>query len=339
MSGKIFFHQLHKHARILERHVRLCNLLEATMQVLCAERGLTLPLLQREFLMVEIGVAYSHYGVSLFSQEGLKLVHTGILALTGVESSFLAGYLSSLKEFILLSDEPAEKAREWLDDEALSRSFLHEFLKRIFCSRAQDDFDMCLNIFDADMVGELRLLANQRSLQNTDFACLKLFLEKMSSFFPNSEKFETFFLYHLACVQKDPLVCLRWRLESFISLAASSETPLLIYRDPLATEDLRAQKLSAIMMLLLPQEAENKLIPPLSTAQLAKLLPHSGGETKAALAQTLDDGVALDVLFKIPHGAKGNAYGLTERGLKVVGPLHAVMFFSPACKSLAPQTE
>lgn len=332
MSGKIFFHQLHRHARALERHSRLSDLLEATMQVASGQAGGPLPSLQREFLLVEIGFAYCHFGVSLFSREGVTLLKKGVLASTGIDPGFLERYLHFLKEFLLQQDSPLGGAEEWLDEDCLSQSFLYEFLKRIFCSTAQDDFDVCLNLFEAEMVSELRLLAGAQSLQGGDLNAL---LERAADSLPNFEKFQAFFFYHLARVQEDPLIRVRWRLESFISFAADPEAPLLIYRDPLAAQDARAQKLSAIMMLLFPQESEKSLVPPLSVTQMTRLLPHSGGGAKAALAQTLEDGVALNVLFRVPQGA-GNAYGLTERGLKVVGPLYASMF-SHECRSSAPQ--
>jgi hypothetical protein len=348
MSTKKIFKETYRHLKIIEKNLKILDLLRASIDLTSQDENIS-PL-QKDFLIIEITYSYQHFGFSIFSKTSLELITKELSRLSGTNQTFIRNWLAITSDLIL-QDLTLEKKESLLEGNVLEEIFSHEFVKRIFCSEQEEDYLTGMSVYPAELIENIRIISRNKiskltSKQNPIFD--DTILDYKEFFLDDLPDIKNSIFDFLNQLHSDPLSLLSWRLESFISFIEKEEGFVFILRESKHDKKIDSKKIMAVVSLLVPHSdgSGSLLLPhsPITVSQISRLFspefksekfqidilknwinPPPGDSLKKDIEFLLETGVEYGLFFKVPNGTKGFSYGLSDNGLKIIRPFHSVL--------------
>ncbi len=348
-----FFRELSHHRKLLVKESSLFELLSATLDV--SLHGRQCFFLQKEFLITEVGMSYLHFGISFFSRLSMILASKGLYKLTGLDPNFVFTYLDNLKKF-LLEENNLLSPEDKIESSNLESVFAKEFVKRIYTTDSSESIYSGMLIFCEEVVGFIKELSKTFILQNNSGMNpgeLNQFITSQLGE-PSPELVEEFFSF-ADRARQDFFVLLMARLESFLCFYPKKNNHFFVSKLAALNLSETSKSLSAILSALLPHKnlqgkylIEDGLV---SLNQLTQLFNMSKGtkegfdlslfkswlgllegeDLKFKLEQLLTLAVEAQVVFRVPKSKGTYAYGISEKGSKILRPYQSVLTESILC--------
>jgi hypothetical protein len=339
-SPGTFFKSLSVRERALSMNHALGQLLGASL------RDVSFPLtpLQTHYLQTEVGYVYQHFGFSVFGPQAIRFLATQLSLCSGVAENALRTWLESvgytlLEDFNILKIVTGEP--DW---DAVDRAFFRDFSKRILCAEMGESADLGLDSWNGPLVRELCMRASRwvARAQGESLDTILPDVVELLQDVPCGIVLATAIGESLEEVSDNFLQLLVWRVQFLTSFSDVRQEAKFIVRAEGEEPEQLAARFAALLALFVPQEAVDgtMLLPtsPVSVSALAAILrsdftsPYfdcdlfrnwldlSDATLRSDLERMMQQGKEAGLLFEVPKGRNGRAYGLTLAALRIVSP-------------------
>jgi hypothetical protein len=337
---RTFFKSLSLRERALSMNHALAQLLVDSLR----ESSLSLTPLQSNYLLTEVGYVYQHFGFSIFGPQAIRFFATQLSPCSGVAEVPLRQWLESvgyalLEDFNILKIVIGEP--DW---ETVDRTFFRDFSRRLLCAEHGESADLGLDSWNGTLVGDLCAQASRwvERAQNESVDTIIADVVEVLRDMPCGLALAMAIGENLESVSDNFLQLLVWRVQFLTSFSDVRQEAKFIVRAEGDEPEQLAARFAALLALFVPQEASDgtTLLPesPVSVSALAAVLrsefhsPHfdcdlfrnwldlSDGSLRSDLERMMLQGKEAGLLFEVPKGRNGRAYGLTIAALRIVSP-------------------
>ena len=276
-------------------------------------KGLSLSLLEQEYLICFMTSIYNQFGIGCLSEECLNLLKPIFSSETKIEECTLRSWFFTVRQEAGISQYDHLLN---LDD-----YFLKRLCQKILVVEPERQEEQGLSFIKSDLISlsQKLLLSDHRD----DFTAIKENL---------SPKFLKHFYKELFSAKENPILILLWRVEQFLlkqSLEFHPDDSLLLIETSMTEH--RFKKLIGLSFLFLGEEE-----PPLNIKQILKIrdqLKQSAElrlfelnlSTKTEIEELLEDGVKLHIFFKLTSPRK-ETFGLKKEILDAIYPYRNLVF-------------
>lgn len=322
----ISFQTLAQHKKQVQKQKNIWDLFVAVwdisqIQAVCA--------LQKECFLTEIIIAYEYFGFCIFSELSLSFLEEGALEKVGIPRNLTEEYFLNLKNYFLY-DLPIVESDSVSFEIKLNHFFVKEFSQRCFCSHKDDEAEIGLFLFPASLTLGLR-----GSLLKEDVP------ENLSFFQKEVQNFRM-------RLNENPLYFITQRLDCFVSFSGDEKSLCFIKENWGKFEEKKQQLAAMITLFLILQEdrrvsaqgyvslhkitqvlAAKEILPSFDLMPLRQWMACPSDKTfKTHVASILEQALYYHLVFQIPRGCQGRAYGLSEKGYLVMRPFRSLVLES-----------
>lgn len=302
--------------------------------------------LQAQYLVIEVGYIYQHFGFCIFAPAGRTLLCETLSASSGLRQEKIANWLESVCYFLLEDFNILRLVDGEPDWKIVDAVFFREFAKRIICAEPGEFSDLGLDCWSPILTRRLRELAAQsiELARPETIGSLAQTLGAMEVELPYGTQFCESFIACFEEIAANPLRLLVWRVECFTTFADLRQEARIFMRERSALGEHRASMFAALLSLFLPHKTADgiALLPesPLALNQIKTVLSSAftsnffdctllrswlevdDESLDSRLNELVAGALELGLLFHVPLGRYRKGFGLSRSALQILAPFH-----------------
>ena len=220
-------------------------------------RGLMLSRMTKHFIKSEILYGYSYFGASIFSNISLNFFKASFSYTLDLDSSVIDKILSSLAFHVF----SYFKVQDPYVLDGLEFSFSCDFVRKLFALSEDSSFTTGLECYLDDDIQDISQSVKKiiNKFYTSDMrSAIELSGSLLKSQLPPF--LHEIFVKHLKRLEKDPILHLKWRIESFVKIATNYKSFDFVINYSNERDKL-VNKLLGMLFLLSPEQNFFKMTP------------------------------------------------------------------------------